>query len=36
MNSRIDEILNFWFEKTTPEERFKKDEDLDREIKNIY
>ena len=29
MNSRIDEILNFWFEKTTPDQRFKIDEDLD-------
>ena len=36
MNSRINEILNFWFEKTTPEQRFKKDEDLDHEIKNNF
>ena len=36
MNSRIDEILNFWFKKITPEQRFKKDEDLDHEIKNNF
>ncbi len=36
MSSRIDEILNFWFQKITPEQRFKKDEDLDHEIKNNF
>ena len=33
MNSRASLILDFWFNKTPPEKRFKKDNTFDNEIK---
>ena len=36
MNPRAQAILNFWFEETPPEKRFKKDENFDLLIKNKF
>tara|TARA_Y100001970_G_scaffold58930_1_gene74974 strand:+ start:8174 stop:8734 length:561 start_codon:yes stop_codon:yes gene_type:complete len=36
MNPRAYSILDFWFVKTSPDKRFKKDEALDLEIKNNF
>ena len=36
MNLRIETILNFWFEETPPEKRFKKDEKFDQLIKQKF
>ena len=36
MNLRIQTILNFWFEETPPEKRFKKDEKFDQLIKQKF
>ena len=36
MNPRVQAILNFWFEETPPEKRFKKDESFDLLIRNKF
>jgi len=36
MNSRIQTILNFWFEETPPEKRFQKDEKFDLIIRKNF
>ena len=36
MNPRVQAILNFWFEETSPEKRFKKDESFDLLIRNEF
>jgi uncharacterized protein (DUF924 family) len=36
MNEVIQSILKFWFEETTPEQKFKKDKDFDKLIKQKF
>ena len=36
MNSRAEIILDFWFNQTPPEKRFKRDETFDNEIKEKF
>ncbi len=36
MNSRASDILDFWFQKTSPEKRFKRDEKFDLEIRKNF
>ena len=36
MNSRAKEVIDFWFVKTSHEERFKRDDDFDKEIREKF
>ena len=36
MNQRANNIIDFWFVKTSPEKRFKKDEAFDLEIRDNF
>ena len=36
MNERVKAILNFWFKESTPEEHFKKNDDFDIKIRNLF
>ncbi len=36
MNERAKAILKFWFDESTPEEHFKKNDDFDKKIRNLF
>ena len=36
MNERAKSILNFWFKESTPEEHFKRSDDFDEKIRNLF